>query len=86
MNPMGKFINNFELHVHTVSYFLTEQLMVPAIGNKITETLSLNGVTSKNRTIHPPPPLFLFHRKLGCLLFSTGSLNSGTTSHGGCGG
>ena len=31
----------------------------------------------------PPPPL---HSKLGCLLFSTGSSNSGTTLHGGDGG
>ena len=31
-------------------------------------------------SIHnPPPPL---HSKLGCLLFSTGSSNSGTTLHG----
>ena len=35
---------------------------------------------SENKTIHiPPPPL---NSKLGCLLFSTGSLNSGTTLHG----
>ena len=31
----------------------------------------------------PPPHL---HSKLGCLLFSTGSSNSGTTLHGGDGG
>ena len=37
-------------------------------------------VISENKTIRiPPPPL---NSKLGCLLFSTGSLNSGTTLHG----
>ena len=39
------------------------------------------GVTYENKTIHtPPPPL---HSKLGCLLISTGRLNSCTTLHGG---
>ena len=42
--------------------------------------LHSNRVISENKTIHiPPPPL---NSKLGCLLFSTGSLNSGTTLHG----
>ena len=47
------------------------------IGDKIVETMSVN------KTIHTP---LLSHSKLGCLLFSTGSLNSGTTWHGGGGG
>ena len=47
------------------------------IGDKIVETMSVN------KTIHTPLPS---HSKLGCLLFSTGSLNSGTTWHGGGGG
>ena len=43
-----------------------------------------NRVTSENKRTHtPPPPL---HSKLGCLLFSKGSSNSGTTLHGGDGG
>ena len=51
------------------------------IGDKIAETLCSNRVTSENKTIHTlTPPL---HSKLGCLLFSTGGLNSGTTLHGG---
>ena len=41
----------------------------------------LKQVNFTNKTIHtPPPPL---HSKLGCLLFSKGSSNSGTTLHGG---
>ena len=42
------------------------------------------GVTSENTTIHTPPPPF--HLKLGGLLFSTGSLKSGTTLLGRGGG
>ena len=37
-------------------------------------------VTSQNKRIHTPP--LPFHSKLGCLLFSIGSSNSGTTLHG----
>ena len=52
--------------------------------DKIIEKVSLNGVTSENKTIHsPPPPL---HSKLACLLFSSGSLGSSTTLHGDDGG
>lgn len=47
------------------------------IGDKIVETMSVN------KTIHTPLPS---HSKLGWLLFSTGSLNSGTTLHGRGGG
>ena len=57
--------------------------MGPTIGDKIVETLYSNKVTSKNKTIDTPPPLL--HSQLGCLLFSVGSLNSGTTMHGGDG-
>jgi len=54
------------------------------IGDKIVETLYSNRVTSENKRINtPPPPL---HSKLGCLLFSISSSNSGTTLHGGDGG
>ena len=49
------------------------------IGDKIVQTLYSNRVTSdeitKESTPLPPP----FHSKLGCLLFSIGSSNSGTT-------
>ena len=47
------------------------------IGDNIVETMSVN------KTIHTPAPS---HSKLGCLLFSTGSLNSSTTLLGGGGG
>ena len=61
------------------SYQLTP---LATIGDQIVDTLSLNGVyiASKNKTIHThPSPL---HSKLGCLLFSTSSLNTnGTTLH-----
>ena len=54
------------------------------MGDKIVEILYSNRVTSENKRINtPPPPL---HSKLGCLLFSIGSSNSGTTLHGGDGG
>ena len=46
------------------------------IGDNIVETMSVN------KTIHTPAPS---HSKLGCLLFSTGSLNSSTTLLGGGG-
>ena len=55
------------------------------IGNKIVETLSSNRVIWGNKTIdlHPPlsPPF-----EVRVLLFSTGSLNWGTTLHEGDGG
>ena len=47
------------------------------IGDKIVETMPVN------KTIHTPPPS---HSKLGCLLFSTGNLYSGTTLYKGGGG
>ena len=62
-----------------------------AIGNKTFETVYSNSVTSENKTIQnntppplPPPPSSV--QSWGILLFSTGSLNSGTTLHGGDGG
>ena len=54
------------------------------IGNKIVETLSSNWVIWGNKTIYTPPLFPPF--KVRMLLFSTGSLNRGTTSHGGDGG
>ena len=51
-------------------------------GEKIVETLYSNRVTSENKWIHTPP----HHSKLGCLLFSIGGSNSGTTLHWGDGG
>ena len=49
------------------------------LSDKIVETLYSNRATTENKRIHtPPPPL---HSKLGCLLFSIGSSNSGTTLH-----
>ena len=54
------------------------------IGNKIVETLYSNRVTTEDKKSTPlPHPV---HSKLGCLLFSTGSLNSYTTLHGRYGG
>ena len=50
-------------------------------GDKIIDTLSANGVTSENKTIHTP--LHPLHSKLGCLVFPTDSSNSDTTLHGG---
>ena len=58
-------------------------LYIPAIGDKIVETLYLNRVTSENKRIHTPPIPCHLHSKLGCLLFSIGGLKSGTTAHGG---
>ena len=52
------------------------------IADKIVETLYSNRVTSENKRIHTPA----LHSKLGCLLFSKGSSNSGTTLYGGDGG
>ena len=53
---------------------------------KFLETLSSYGVTLANEIIHIPPPPPPIHSKLGCLLFSIRSSNSGTTLHGGGGG
>ena len=52
------------------------------IADKIVETLYSNRVTSENERIHTPA----LHSKLGCLLFSKGSSNSGTTLDEGDGG
>ena len=52
------------------------------IADKIVETLYSNKVTSENKRIHTPA----LHSKLGCLLFSKGSSNSGTTLYEGDGG
>ena len=49
------------------------------ISTKIIEKLYSNRVTLENKTIHTPPPTVPLHSKLGCWLFSTGSLNSRTT-------
>ena len=48
------------------------------------ETVYSNSVTSENKTIQPP--ISFLNSKLGHLFFSTGSLNSSTTMHGGDGG
>ena len=63
------------VHLSILSYHLTP---VAKIGDKIVETLSLNGVTFENKTSAPIPPSL--HLKLGCLLFP--SCNSSTTLHG----
>ena len=55
------------------------------IGDKVVETLYSNRVTSENKRICAPNPVPL-HSKLGCLLFSIGSSNIGTTLHGEDGG
>ena len=76
-----------EDHIHLPTYMLQVKikcrlnLLTPITGDKIVETLCSKRVTSENKRIHTPlPPL---HSKLGCLLFSIGSSNSGTTLHGG---
>ena len=53
---------------------------IATIGDKTVNTLSSNGVTSENKTVHTPcfPPF-----KVGVLLFSIGSSNRRTTLHGG---
>ena len=55
--------------------------------NKIAETLSSSGIHCvyvwKIKQSTPLPSLL--HSKFGCLLFSTGSLNSSTTLHEGVG-
>ena len=47
--------------------------------------IASNRVTTENKRVHPPPPPPL-QSKMGCLLFSLGSSNRGTTLHGGDGG
>ena len=57
---------------------------VATIGDKIVETLYSNRVPLEKKELAPLScPL---HSKLGCLLFSLGSSNIGTTLHGGDGG
>ena len=64
----------------TLTIFITTvTLNGTTIGDKLVETLYLNRVTSENKRNYTPP----LHSKLGRLLFSTGSFNSGTTLHGG---
>ena len=65
----------------TLTIFITVRLNGTTIGDKLVETLYLNRVTSENKRNYTPP----LHSKLGRLLFSTGSSNSGTTLHGGDG-
>ena len=60
-------------------FITTVTLNGTTIGDKLVETLYSNRVTSHKKEITP------LHSKLGCLLFSTGSSNSGTTLHGGDG-
>ena len=66
----------------TLTIFITTvTLNGTTIGDKLVETLYLNRVTSENKRNYTPP----LHSKLGRLLFSTGSFNSGTALHGGDG-
>ena len=65
-------------------YFNLEWLRncrITTISDKVVETVNSSRITSKNKTIQTPPPPLL--KRLGCLLFSTGSLNRGTILHGG---
>ena len=64
----------------TLTKFITTvTLNGTTIGDKLVDTLYSNRVTSENKRNYTPP----LHSKLECLLFSTGSSNSGTTLHGG---
>ena len=66
----------------TLTIFITTvTLNGTTIGDKLVDTLYSNRVTSENKRNYTP----LLHSKLECLLFSTGSSNSGTTLHGGDG-
>ena len=60
-------------------FITTVTLNGTTIGDKIVETLYSNRVTSENKRNYTPS----LHSKLECLLFSTGSSNSGTTLNGG---
>ena len=54
------------------------------IGDKIVK--ALEGNCGEQNHPHPSPPPPTLHSKFGCLLFSSGSSNSGTTLQGGDGG
>ena len=71
---------NTRVRYSTLTTFITTvTLNGTTIGDKLVETLYSNRVTSHKKETTP------LHSKLGCLLFSTGSSNSGTTLHGGNG-
>ena len=71
---------NTRVRYSTLTIFITTvTLNGTTIGDKLVETLYSNRVTSHKKETTP------LHSKLGCLLFSTGSSNSGTTLHGGNG-
>ena len=73
---------NTRVRYSTLTIFITTvTLNGTTIGDKLVETLYSNRVTSQNKRNYSPP----LHSKLGRLLFSTGSSNSGTTLHGGNG-
>ena len=64
-------------------YSLPFRQAVATIGDKIVETLYSNRVPLEKKELAPLPcPL---HSKLGCLLFSLGSSNNGTTLQEGMG-
>ena len=71
---------NTRIRYSTLTIFITTvTLNGTTIGDKLVETLYSNRVTSENKINYTPP----LHSKLECLLFSTGSSNSGTKLHGG---
>ena len=71
---------NTRIRYSTLTIFITTvTLNGTTIGDKLVETLYSNRVTSENKRNYTPP----LQSKLRCLLFSTGSSNSGTTLHGG---
>ena len=73
---------NNTVRYSTLTIFITTvTLNGTTIGDKLVGTLYSNRVTSENKRNYTPP----LHSKLRCLLFSTGSSNSGTTLHGGDG-
>ena len=73
---------NTRIRYSTLTIFITTvTLNGTTIGDKLVETLYSNRVTSENKINYTPP----LHSKLECLLFSTGSSNSGTTLQGGDG-
>ena len=74
---------NTRIRYSTLTIFITTvTLNGTTIGDKLVETLYSHRVTSENKRNYTPP----LQSKLRCLLFSTGSSNSGTTLHGGDGG
>ena len=74
---------NTRIRYSTLTIFITTvTLNGTTIGDKLVETLYSNRVTSENKINYTPP----LHSKLECLLFSIGSLKSGTTLLGRDGG